>query len=68
MAELLQNLSSSLGMYFDNVMGLNLALSLSIFIGGNFIVKNKGLKKAGYIRVRIGMYLPNALESDHPSS
>ena len=49
MAELLQNLSSSLGMYFDNVMGLNLALSLSIFIGGNFIVKNKGLKKAGYI-------------------
>lgn len=31
----------------DNVKGLLLALSSSAFIGASFIIKKKGLKKAG---------------------
>lgn len=39
----------------DNVKGLILALSSSIFIGASFIVKKKGLKRAGASNVRAGM-------------
>ncbi|OAY77738.1 putative magnesium transporter NIPA4, partial [Ananas comosus] len=35
------------GMSSDNIKGLVLALSSSFFIGASFIVKKKGLKKAG---------------------
>ncbi|KAH9685292.1 putative magnesium transporter [Citrus sinensis] len=38
----------------DNIKGLILALSSSIFIGSSFIVKKKGLKKAGASGVRAG--------------
>ncbi|XP_048130490.1 probable magnesium transporter NIPA2 [Rhodamnia argentea] len=38
----------------DNVHGLVLALSSSVFIGSSFIVKKKGLKKAGITGVRAG--------------
>ncbi|KAK6945457.1 Magnesium transporter NIPA [Dillenia turbinata] len=42
------------GMSSDNVKGLVLALSSSFFIGASFIVKKKGLKKAGASGVRAG--------------
>jgi hypothetical protein len=42
------------GMSADNVKGLLLALSSSLFIGASFIVKKKGLKKAGASGVRAG--------------
>ncbi|CAN6444974.1 unnamed protein product [Victoria cruziana] len=38
----------------DNVKGLVLALSSSFFIGASFIIKKKGLKKAGASGVRAG--------------
>ncbi|MBA0706564.1 hypothetical protein Golax_018666 [Gossypium laxum] len=40
------------GMSSDNVKGLVLALSSSLFIGASFIVKKKGLKKAGASGIR----------------
>ncbi|GJN16977.1 hypothetical protein PR202_gb04010 [Eleusine coracana subsp. coracana] len=40
------------GMSADNIKGLVLALSSSFFIGASFIVKKKGLKKAGASGVR----------------
>ncbi|KAK4491257.1 hypothetical protein RD792_001993 [Penstemon davidsonii] len=40
------------GMSSDNIKGLVLALSSSFFIGASFIVKKKGLKKAGVSGVR----------------
>lgn len=43
------------GMSSDNIKGLILALSSSLFIGASFIVKKKGLKKAGASGVRAGM-------------
>lgn len=43
------------GMSSDNIKGLILALSSSIFIGSSFIVKKKGLKKAGASGVRAGI-------------
>lgn len=43
------------GMSSDNIKGLVLALSSSIFIGASFIVKKKGLKKAGASGVRAGI-------------
>ncbi|KAJ4802212.1 magnesium transporter NIPA (DUF803) [Rhynchospora pubera] len=43
------------GMSTDNIKGLILALSSSIFIGASFIVKKKGLKKAGASGVRAGV-------------
>nr|CAB3479033.1 unnamed protein product [Digitaria exilis] len=43
------------GMSADNIKGLVLALSSSIFIGASFIVKKKGLKKAGASGVRAGV-------------
>lgn len=48
------------GMSSDNIKGLVLALSSSIFIGASFIVKKKGLKKAGASGVRAGtnIYTP----------
>ncbi|CAL9145576.1 unnamed protein product [Musa hybrid cultivar] len=42
------------GMSSDNIKGLVLALSSSSFIGASFIVKKKGLKKAGASGVRAG--------------
>ncbi|XP_058091168.1 probable magnesium transporter NIPA4 isoform X2 [Magnolia sinica] len=46
--------SSYKGMSSDNIKGLVLALSSSFFIGASFIVKKKGLKKAGASGVRAG--------------
>nr|ACF88182.1 unknown [Zea mays] len=43
------------GMSPDNIKGLLLALSCSLFIGASFIVKKKGLKKAGASGVRAGV-------------
>lgn len=42
------------GMSSDNIKGLVLALSSSFFIGASFIVKKKGLKKAGASGIRAG--------------
>lgn len=42
------------GMSPDNIKGLLLALSSSLFIGASFIVKKKGLKKAGASGIRAG--------------
>ncbi|XP_074275036.1 putative magnesium transporter NIPA4 [Silene latifolia] len=43
------------GMSGDNIKGLVLALSSSCFIGASFIVKKKGLKKAGASGLRAGV-------------
>ncbi|XP_015056172.1 probable magnesium transporter NIPA3 isoform X2 [Solanum pennellii] len=43
------------GMSSDNIKGLVLALSSSLFIGASFIIKKKGLKKAGASGVRAGV-------------
>lgn len=43
------------GMSSDNIKGLVLALSSSFFIGASFIVKKKGLKKAGASGTRAGL-------------
>lgn len=43
------------GMSADNIKGLVLALSSSVFIGASFIVKKKGLKKAGASGIRAGV-------------
>ena len=40
----------------DNVKGVVLALSSSLFIGASFIVKKKGLKKAGSSNLRAGTH------------
>jgi drug/metabolite transporter (DMT)-like permease len=45
------------GMSSDNIKGLVLALSSSFFIGASFIVKKKGLKKAGASGIRAGSIL-----------
>ncbi|OAY72089.1 putative magnesium transporter NIPA3 [Ananas comosus] len=43
-----------MGVSTDNLRGLVLALSSSVFIGSSFIVKKKGLKRAGASGVRAG--------------
>ncbi|KAL9240101.1 hypothetical protein vseg_014359 [Gypsophila vaccaria] len=43
-----------MGMSSDNVNGLILAVSSSVFIGSSFIIKKKGLMKAGHSGVRAG--------------
>ncbi|KAL8160749.1 hypothetical protein V2J09_002286 [Rumex salicifolius] len=43
------------GMSSDNIKGLALALSSSIFIGASFIVKKKGLKRAAASGIRAGV-------------
>ncbi|XP_076913029.1 putative magnesium transporter NIPA1 [Bidens hawaiensis] len=43
------------GMSSDNVHGLVLALSSSIFIGSSFIIKKKGLVNAGATGIRAGL-------------
>ncbi|XVF29035.1 hypothetical protein REPUB_Repub15cG0084700 [Reevesia pubescens] len=43
-----------MGMSSDNIHGLVLAVSSSIFIGSSFIIKKKGLKKAGSTGTRAG--------------
>lgn len=53
------------GMSSDNIKGLVLALSSSFFIGASFIVKKKGLKKAGASGVRAGK---NVLTFMNPAS
>ena len=45
------------GMSSDNIKGLVLALSSSLFIGASFIVKKKGLKKAASTGTRAGINL-----------
>jgi magnesium transporter len=47
------------GMSADNIKGLVLAISSSFFIGASFIVKKKGLKKAGASGVRAGDLIPS---------
>ncbi|XP_058180973.1 probable magnesium transporter NIPA2 isoform X1 [Rhododendron vialii] len=42
------------GISSDNVHGLVLAISSSVFIGSSFIIKKKGLKKAGVSGIRAG--------------
>ncbi|PWA42913.1 hypothetical protein CTI12_AA535250 [Artemisia annua] len=42
------------GMSSDNIHGLVLALSSSVFIGSSFIIKKKGLMKAGATGIRAG--------------
>ncbi|KDP39338.1 hypothetical protein JCGZ_01095 [Jatropha curcas] len=44
-----------MGVSKDNFHGLVLAISSSIFIGSSFIIKKKGLKKAGAHGTRAGM-------------
>ncbi|KAM1689895.1 hypothetical protein ACFX15_030954 [Malus domestica] len=44
-----------MGISRDNVHGLTLAVSSSIFIGTSFIIKKKGLKKAGATGTRAGL-------------
>lgn len=46
-----------MGSASNNVRGLLLAISSSIFIGSSFIVKKKGLRKAGLTGVRAGLIL-----------
>lgn len=41
--------------FSDQVTGLVLALSSSVFIGASFIIKKKGLQKAGSTGLRAGM-------------
>ncbi|PON34337.1 Magnesium transporter NIPA [Parasponia andersonii] len=43
-----------MGMSSDNIHGLVLAVSSSIFIGSSFIIKKKGLIKAGNTGIRAG--------------
>ncbi|CAI9786353.1 unnamed protein product [Fraxinus pennsylvanica] len=43
------------GMSSENIKGLVLAMSSSVFIGASFIVKKKGLKKAGASGIRAGV-------------
>lgn len=43
-----------MGMSSDNVKGLVLAVSSSVFIGSSFIIKKKGLMKAGTTGTRAG--------------
>ena len=45
------------GMSSDNIHGLVLALSSSVFIGSSFIIKKKGLMKAGATGTRAGFHL-----------
>lgn len=45
------------GMSSDNIKGLVLALSSSLFIGASFIVKKKGLKRAAASGIRAGTAL-----------
>lgn len=49
------------GMTSDNIKGLVLALSSSVFIGASFIVKKKGLKKAGASGIRAGTVIGSHL-------
>lgn len=44
-----------MGMSSDNIHGLVLAVSSSIFIGSSFIIKKKGLIKAGNTGTRAGL-------------
>ena len=50
-----ERLATGFGITSENVVGLILALSSSIFIGSSFIIKKKGLIRAGLSGVRAGM-------------
>lgn len=43
-----------MGVSKDNVIGLGLAIFSSIFIGSSYIIKKKGLMKAGASGIRAG--------------
>jgi len=43
----------------DNHKGVALAVSSSFFIGASFIIKKKGLKRAGASGVRAGVLSPS---------
>jgi hypothetical protein len=43
----------------DNHKGVALAVSSSFFIGASFIIKKKGLKRAGASGVRAGVFSPS---------
>lgn len=47
--------ADSMGGFNDQVTGLVLAVSSSIFIGASFIIKKKGLQKAGSTGLRAGV-------------
>ncbi|KAL6009290.1 hypothetical protein ACLOJK_022518 [Asimina triloba] len=51
-----QGFHFAMGVSMDNIRGLVLALSSSFFIGASFIIKKKGLKKAGATGVSAGLY------------
>ena len=53
------------GMSTDNIKGLILALSSSLFIGSSFIIKKKGLKKAGASGIRAGTTILNPFLIHH---
>ncbi|XP_077248759.1 putative magnesium transporter NIPA3 [Tasmannia lanceolata] len=55
MGEVPPSWGSYKGMSSDNIKGLILAISSSFFIGASFIVKKKGLKKAGATGIRAGV-------------
>lgn len=44
-----------MGVSSDNVIGLGLAIFSSIFIGSSYIIKKKGLMKAGASGIRAGL-------------
>ena len=48
--------TANMGGFNDQVTGLVLAVSSSIFIGASFIIKKKGLQKAGSTGLRAGQY------------
>ncbi|XP_057872980.2 probable magnesium transporter NIPA4 isoform X1 [Cryptomeria japonica] len=47
--------SAATALSSDNINGLVLALSSSLFIGASFIIKKKGLKRAGASGIRAGV-------------
>lgn len=49
---------SSTGGFSDQFIGLTLAISSSAFIGASFIIKKKGLQKAGSTGLRAGAKPP----------
>ncbi|KAH9298822.1 hypothetical protein KI387_030504 [Taxus chinensis] len=55
MAESSAGSSAPTALSSDNINGLVLALSSSLFIGASFIIKKKGLKRAGASGVRAGV-------------
>lgn len=53
-----------MGLSSDNIHGLILAVSSSIFIGSSFIIKKKGLMKAGASGTRAGLVASSSIISE----